>query len=93
MDYGWRGLALIVPLYLFSGNKKIQALVTAAWAIVAYLGIGLGIGKYLLYVGGNCAAAACILLYSGEQGKKSRIFYYVYPVHLAIYGLIAQFIL
>ena len=93
VDYDWRGLLLVVMLYLFSGKPKMQALMTALWGVIAYAGLNITTAMLLGYLAGVCAAAACIFFYSGEQGRKSRIFYYVYPVHLALYGLIWHFIL
>ena len=93
VDYGWRGLLLIVMLYLFRGSTETQALMTALWGAVVYLGISLSAGAYLGYLAGNCLAAVGILLYSGEQGRKSRVFYYIYPVHLAVFGAICMFAL
>lgn len=92
MDYDWRGLLLVVMLYLLGGKGKIQALVTALWGVIAYAGLNISTAMLLGYLAGVCAAAACIFFYSGEQGRKSRAFYYVYPVHLAVYGLICHFV-
>lgn len=92
-DYGWRGPLLVVMLYFFSGKVKMQALMAALWGVIAYLGRGLSPAVGLSYLAGNCAAAVCIFFYSGEQGRKSRVFYYIYPVHLAVYGVICHFFL
>ena len=93
IDYDWRGLLLVVMLYLFSGKVKIQALVTALWGVIAYAGLDISMGMLLGYLAGVSAAAACIFFYSGQQGRKSRAFYYVYPVHLAVYGVVCHFLL
>ena len=92
-DYGWRGPLLVVMLYLFSGKPKMQALMIALWGAIFYLGRGLSPAVCLGYLAGNTLAAACVFFYSGEQGRKSRAFYYVYPVHLAVYGLVCHFVL
>ena len=93
IDYGWRGPLLVVLLYLFRGSTKMQALMVVLWGAIFYLGRGLSPEVCLGYLAGNSLAAVGIFFYSGEQGRKSRAFYYIYPVHLAVYGLVCHFVL
>ena len=93
IDYSWRGILLVVMLYLFKGKPKMQALVTVLWGVIAYVGRNISTAILLGYMAGILLAAVGIFFYSGEQGRKSRVFYYIYPAHLALYGVIFHFIL
>lgn len=68
-DYNYKGILLIVVLYLFRDRKDVQCLTGAAaiawekWAPPAFI---------LLY------------LYNGERGRQNKYFFYLfYPLHLA----------
>ena len=84
-DYGYMGLALIFALYIFKGNRAAQAVSLVLWSVCIYTPTGTS-GLCL------CLAAALsavpVLFYSGSQGKKTRAFYYAYPAHLILLGII-----
>lgn len=90
-DYGYFGLLLVVLLYCFRGRRRLQALMTALWGLVVYMPFGPGGAAYSFAA--TCLAAGLILVYSGEQGRRSRLFYWAYPAHLAVYGVIFHFLL
>jgi hypothetical protein len=84
-DYGYKGLTLIFALYVFRNNRVMQALSLVLWSVWVYTPTGTS-GLCL------CLAAALsavpVLFYSGSQGKKTRAFYYAYPAHLILLGII-----
>ena len=75
LDYGYKGLGLILVLYLLQYDRLIQcaagAVVIGIWELPAVL-------SFLL-----------LFFYSGKRGKQSRYFFYAfYPVHLLLlYGI------
>lgn len=89
-DYGIRGLVLIIALYLFRSHKGIMCLAMAIWCVCKYLPTA---GSGLFLTAGALVAVILTALYSGRQGKKSKLFYLVYPLHLLIYALIGLFVL
>ena len=75
LDYGYKGLGLILVLYLLQYDRLIQcaagAVVIGIWELPAVL-------SFLL-----------LLFYSGKRGRQSRYFFYIfYPAHLLLlYGI------
>ena len=69
-DYGYKGVLLIIILYIFRYERKTQALagaLTISWELTAPL------------------AFLPILAYNGKRGLSMRYFFYwFYPVHLLI---------
>ena len=84
-DYGYKGLALIFALYVFRNNRVMQAMSLVLWSICLYPPTGTF--RVCLCVG-TALSAIPVLFYSGEQGKKTRAFYYFYPAHLILLGII-----
>lgn len=78
-DYGWGGVAAILVLYVFRGNKWLQ--------------LTTGYLTFMFLIGGLEPAAlpAFILLafYNGKRGAQLKYFYYAfYPVHLLVLYLV-----
>lgn len=78
-DYGWGGVAAILVLYLFRGNKWLQ--------------LAAGYLTFTFLVGNLEAASlpAFVLLafYNGRRGAQMKYFFYVfYPVHLLLLYLL-----
>ncbi len=84
-DYGYKGLALIFALYVFRNNRVMQAVSLVIWSLCLYPPTGAF--RICLCVG-TALSAIPVLFYSGAQGKKSRAFYYFYPAHLILLGVI-----
>lgn len=83
-DYFYYGILMIVIMYLFHNNKRWLMIATVL--LVGFFGSGLEIFQLL--------ALPFILFYSGEEGKKSQKFFYIfYPAHFLIIGLIHQFLI
>jgi hypothetical protein len=84
-DYSYRGIILILSLYLFK-DKPI-------WQVISGI-IGIIIMCYLRKWGWwALLSIPLICLYNGQKGKKTKIgtlaFYSFYPIHqLVIYGVI-----
>lgn len=73
-DYDWRGIILLVVLYLFRPNRLLM---TAAGCVS------------LLWEAPACLAFLPINLYNGKKGFSMKYFFYLfYPAHLLILGLI-----
>ena len=84
-DYGLMGTALILGMFLFSGNKPLQFAFTAVWCLVEYR-------LMLPSLFGALSALIPIILYNGKLGPKLRTFFYLfYPVHLALLGVVLVF--
>lgn len=84
-DYRYLGVALIVSLSLCRDRRSSQALLIVMWAAVEYL---LG-GMRLEYFVSASLAAALVLLYRGAYGRPvKRFFYFFYPGHLLVLGLL-----
>ena len=78
-DYGAMGVALIVVLYLMR-ESRFQQCITGA--ICTYWELPAPL------------AFIPIWFYNGERGRQPKwFFYWFYPVHLLIYGLIGSWIL
>lgn len=73
-DYDWRGIILIVVLYLFRSNRLLM---TAAGCIS------------LLWEAPACLAFLPINLYNGKRGFSMKYFFYLfYPAHLLLLGIL-----
>lgn len=89
-DYGTdaMGLTLILLLYFTRENKRMQAVSVAAWGIYFY-GLGFGSVAHALSV---CVGAVLILCCSGRRGYNAPwakwLFYWFYPAHLLVIGLL-----
>ena len=83
VDYGFLGVMLPVVVWLMP--KKLWQLMTAA---VVLLLMGLSAWSQLLALG----AVPLLALYNGQRGKYNLkwLFYWYYPVHLAIIHLIGM---
>lgn len=83
-DYGWRALALIVPLY-FCGESKWKRLgCVGLWCAAIYA------GSFALCLG--ALGSVCLLaLYNGKKGPGLKyLFYGFYPVHLCVFYLMGR---
>ena len=88
-DYGLKGVALIVGMYLCRRRRWLQLAVAALWCFVEYRWCIFDYPRYLPYFFGALAALPPIALYNNKLGRKMRSFFYVfYPAHLAILGLV-----
>jgi len=90
-DYHYMGLILIAMLYFFRDRRIVQVFIIVLWSILMYQPAN-SYGAFAYFIGGAAMSAVPIFLYSGAQGRKSRVFYYFYPAHLAVLGVICHFI-
>lgn len=89
-DYGIKGALLVLLLYFTRRNRTFLAIAMSAWCIMEYMPLNR---QYIcLFVGAMCALAP-IMFFNGSEGKKTRIFYYIYPIHLLIFAFVGLFIL
>ncbi len=75
LDYGYKGLALILLLYLLRFTRELQcaagALIISIWEWPAVFSFAL------------------LALYNGKRGRNIKYFFYVfYPAHLLLLGLL-----
>ena len=84
-DYGYKGLALIFALFVFRDNRVLQAVSLVLWSVCLYPPTGT---SRLCLCAGTALSAIPLFLYNGAQGKKTRAFYYFYPAHLILLGII-----
>ena len=90
-DYGLKGFVLIGGIYLCRSNRLAVCAAMAAWCVWKYFPHTPESAWCLML--GALASVVPAALYSCKQGRKSRLFYLVYPVHLLIYGLVGLFVL
>lgn len=76
-DYGSYGIFMIIILYCFRKNRKLQVLATCLYMIL-YTPLGQPFRP--LYI----ISLLCMLLYNGQKGKiRLKYFFYAfYPLHL-----------
>ena len=84
-DYRYLGVALIVSLGLTRGRRSSQAILLVMWCAVEYLLAGMPAAYFL----SAALSAVLALLYKGRQGPPVKsFFYWAYPCHLLILGLV-----
>jgi hypothetical protein len=83
-DYDMTGILMIVVLYMFRFNKKLQT------ALGGFMAVMESMANY----GAAILAFIPIYLYNGERGKWNLkyLFYWFYPVHILILTLIRYMI-
>lgn len=96
MDYSIWGVLLIAVLCL-AGQRRTQGLVLAVWALLEYTPDAANLAANPLHtllplLFALCAVGAAFL-YNGKKGPSLQYaFYAVYPVHLILLALLAQFV-
>lgn len=86
-DYAWKGLALIVALWLCRRSRPAQAAVLALWCWWMYWGGAPGRFWFSLL------SLLPVLLYNGKKGPGIKLgFYAAYPLHLLALGLCNLFL-
>ena len=86
-DYAWKGLALIVALWLCRRSRPAQAAVIALWCWWMYWGGAPGRFWFSLL------SLLPVLLYNGKKGPGLKLgFYAAYPLHLLALGLCNLFL-
>ena len=84
-DYGWYGFALMLLLYLSRRSKPMQAAVLLLWCYAEYV---VYIHSWA-YFAAAALAVIPVLLYNGRRGRPVKIFFYmIYPLHLAVLGML-----
>ena len=84
-DYRYLGAALIVCFYLTREQRLSQLLMLILWAVIEYLLGGVGLRYFFC----ACVSAVLLYFYNGERGRSlGRFFYWFYPAHLAVLGLL-----
>mgnify|MGYP004477069633 CR=1 FL=1 len=84
-DYGWYGFALMMLLYLSRCSKYLQAAVLLLWCCAEYV---VYIHSWA-YFAAAALAVIPVLLYNGRRGRPVKLFFYmIYPLHLAVLGML-----
>lgn len=84
-DYGIAGVALIVGLYIVREKKQWIILTVCLWAVIFYGMLHENWYNAMF----ACVAGGLLYLYNGEKGMSVKyLFYFFYPVHLCILGII-----
>ena len=84
VDYGFRGILLIVWFYIMREKRWLKYAGAAAWNFIR----GLTIQGY------GALSVFPIALYNGKRGPNIKYFFYMfYPVHLLVLYLIHSRIL
>ena len=87
-DYGYKGFALLMALYLCRPWRGAQLAVIALWCYMEYWSPGSP-QVFLL----SLLSLPPILLYNGKKGPSMKLaFYAVYPLHLLALGVINMLI-
>ena len=84
-DYGWYGFALMMLLYLARHSKPMQAAVLLLWSYAEYV---VYIHSWAFFAAAALAVIP-VLLYNGRRGRPVKMFFYmIYPLHLAVLGVL-----
>ena len=78
-------MALILSLWLTRGSALSQVAVILLWCAVEYI-----VGRMpVAYFIAAALAAVPVFLYNGKLGRPLKTaFYFFYPVHLAVLGIL-----
>ena len=88
-DYRYLGAALIVCFWVGKDQRLSQLLLLVMWAAIEYLLGGMQKVNFLF----ACLSALPLYFYNGERGKDlKRFFYWFYPAHLAVLGVLSLLI-
>ncbi|MCL2719580.1 MAG: conjugal transfer protein TraX [Lachnospiraceae bacterium] len=95
-DYDYKGVLLIVVLYIFHKTRLI-ALISGylSFKVAMYYSSAMSL-SFLKYMGADYYFPGFILsyIYNGRRGLKTKyLFYLIYPVHLAIIYMIWNYLL
>ncbi|MDO5689474.1 MAG: TraX family protein [Tissierellia bacterium] len=87
-DYGYSGLAIVCAFYLLRNNRHLQAIAGAIWVLYTYP-FAPNLISFSTF---GLLAILLLLLYNGKKGSMpswaQRAFYWFYPVHLFLFGII-----
>ena len=86
-NYGILGLCLILIFYFFKDHKILMNILASISIIIYYLIILLPNFSLLYaipYIATALISLCLINLYNNKEGIKTKIFYYIYPIHLLI---------
>ena len=84
-DYGWYGFALMMLLWMSRRSKPMQAAVLLLWSYAEY---AVYIHNWA-YFAAAALAVIPVLLYNGRRGRPVKLFFYmIYPLHLAVFGML-----
>lgn len=85
MDYGAGGILMILAFFLIRG----QRFKTMGWTVFAAVNL-LCYGSWVQWAA--LAAAVPLYLYDGVPvKKKQRFFYWIYPLHLLVLWIVAEY--
>ena len=88
-DYRYLGAALIICFWAGRDQRLSQLLLLVMWAAIEYLLGGMQKVNFLF----ACLSALPLYFYNGERGKDlKRFFYWFYPAHLAVLGVLSLLI-
>lgn len=90
IEYGVMGILLILALHIFK-NKGNQFIAIIMWGLFTYGIINIQGAIYHNWPFFSCVLISDIILmfYNGKKGRKFKyLFYIIYPLHLAILGII-----
>lgn len=87
VDYGWYGVISVFIIYLFK-NKKALLIFSYTILLIAYYYINnmnlFNISNFIYFLC-TLLPIGIICLYNGNQGRKSKWFFYIfYPAHMLI---------
>ena len=94
VDYGYRGVALILVMYATMNDMGMQFLSSAgilAWMSATYsrFSVTILLDTWLAYL----ASLILIMLYNGKLGARAKyLFYIFYPLHMIILYLLKVYV-
>jgi len=95
-DYDYKGVLLIIVLYIFHKNRIVALLSSyLSFKFAMYYSSQVAIG-FLKYMSADYYFPGFIIVnfYNGSRGLKIKyLFYLIYPVHLAIIYIVWKFLL
>lgn len=94
VDYGYRGVALILVMFAFINDRSMMFLsssVILAWmsAQISFAAITVRTDLWLAYL----ASLVLITLYNGSRGARAKYMFYIfYPLHMIILILLKMYL-
>jgi len=94
VDYGYRGIALILVMYATMPDKPMQYLSVAA--LLAWMSASFGVSVITIRTDiwfAYLISLLLIMLYNGNRGARAKYLFYVfYPLHIIILYLLKIYI-
>ncbi len=95
VDYGYRGVALILVMHALMNDKPIMFL--SASAVLAWMSASIGVPNITIRADiwiAYLISLILIMLYNGNRGARAKyLFYIFYPLHMIVLYLLKMYVM